>query len=336
MGIDRPNHPPALDGADDALRAWSLFCSQGRRRPILKKHQYLTIAALTLLSVPLAAQPTGRSDPGTYRSEVRLQGWVFENFFQLTDPALTQDVSALGTELRSAFQPREAPFELYAHVNYLLWDDIDRKNAYGGRIGAARDGEIHDFNVFLARSENRASLDIGDVVATADVATFAGEYSYRIGDWQIGAESLLERHRFEALPDQDSDYTVLGASVRYRGFGWKYSPRVGFTTSRRDSDDGNESYEEPAWYIQFVFVPHPRVYASIRYRDRERRYTSAGPADSNFGRVDDRPDWSSYGSVRLTERFSGTWYYANQSVTSSRPRRDFDSSLLILGLVMRF
>ena len=300
----------------------------------MNRNHCLLLIALMMTS-PAFAQPAGRSDPGTYRSEARLQAWVFENFFQANDPALEQDVSALGTELRTAFQPEQVPFDIYAHVNYLVWDETDRKNSYGGRLGFSQDGEIHDFNVFVAGAFNRASIDIGDVVTTADVTSAVGEYSYRLGDWQLGGEGTVEHYRYDDVAARDSDYTSLGVSARYRGFGWKFSPRVGYTTARLSMDDTNESYREPSWYLQLVFVPHARVYASIRYRDRERRYTGAEIGDSNFGRVDDRPEWSSYGSVRLTERFSGTWYFSSQDVTSSRAGRDFDSSLLIFGLVMR-
>ena len=298
-----------------------------------RSHFLLPVALL--MSLPAFGQPSGSSDPGEFRSEARLQAFVFDNFFQASESALEQDVSALGTELRSAFQPAQVPFEMYGHVNYLHWDETDRKNSYGGRLGFAHDGEIHDFNVFVGGAFNRASVDIGDVVTTADVTTAAGEYSYRLGDWQLGAEGMVEDYRFDDFAEQDGDYTSVGASVRYRGFGWKFSPRVGFTTTRLSMGESNESYKEPAWYAQLVFVPHPRVYASIRYRDRDRSYSTTDPGDSNFGRKDDRPEWSSYGSVRLTERFSGTWYYSSQDVTSSRAGRDFDSSLLIFGLLMR-
>jgi hypothetical protein len=270
------------------------------------------------------------------RSEVRMQAWLFDNFFQVSDPSAEQDVSALGTELRAAYQPLEAPFEFYGHVNYLIWDETDRPNTHGGRVGAARDGEIHDLNVFFAHAQNQAAIDIGDTATTADVTTLSGEYSYRLGDWELGGEALRERHRFEDVLEQDSDYTTIGGSVRYRGFGWQFSPELGLTTGGRDSDDRNESYDEPAWYLQLVYMPTARVYLSLRYRERERHYNSALPGDSNFDRFDERPQWTSVGTVQLTERFSGMWYYSWEDVDSSRPSRDFDSSVLILGLEMKF
>jgi hypothetical protein len=123
--------------------------------------------------------------------------------------------------------------------------------------------------------------------------------------------------------------------VRYRGFGWKFSPKLGFTSGNRKSDDRNESYDEPTWYGQLVFIPHSRVYLSLRYRRGERRYATSDRTDSNFDRVDERPQWSGFGSVRFNDRISGTLYFSSQKVTSTRAGRSFDDGLLILGMIVR-
>jgi hypothetical protein len=297
----------------------------------------LAILITVFSTVPLVAQPRGTSEPSHGRAEVRLQGWNFGNFFQVSDPAPTQDVSALGTELRAAFRPGPSPLEVYAHANYLNYDETDRESTYGGRIGLAMDTDVHDFNVFVDRAENRASFDIGDTVAVANVTTFGGEYSYTWNKtWQFGAEATKEKQRFNVTTNEENDYNALGASVRYRGFGYKFSPEVGFVNANRDSEDANERYDDDYWYVQLVSIPISSVYVSLEYRARERKYEIDDPTASNFRRVDDRPQWSFVGSYTFTRRVSGLLYYSRESVESSRPGRDFDSDILILSLIVGF
>jgi hypothetical protein len=298
-------------------------------------HASLLLAASLAVATPLVAQPLGVSEPGTFRSEARLQFWHFGNFNQTSDPALEQDVRALGLELRSAWHPDNVPFDVYAHVNYLNWD-ADRDDSYGVRVGAALDGEVHDFNVFLERAENRATFDVGDTVSNAAVTTLSGEYSRRYGDWQPGVEATYERQRFDvAETGGDNDYKAAGANVRYRGFGWKFSPEAGFLIGERVSDNGEESYDEDVWYVQLVYVPIPRLYLSAQYRDRSRDYAVRDPFNRNFGRQDDRPQWSIVGSLKMTDRLTGLLYYSNEDAQSTRAGRDFQSDILILSLAVK-
>ena len=294
----------------------------------------LFIALLTV-AMPLVAQPLGTGTAGTFRSEARLSSWHFGNFNQVSDPALEQDIRALGLELRGAYQPAHLPFEVYGHVNYLNWD-ADRDDSYGVRVGAAMESEVQDFNIFYDRAENRATSDIGDTVANAAVTTLAGEFSRRLGNWQPGVEATYEEQRFDvADTGLDNVYSTVGANVRYRGFGWKFSPEVGFVTGDRVSDDDEESYDDGAWYAQLVFIPVPRFYLSVQYRDRVRDYTTLDPLHRNFGREDDRPQWIVVSSLKVTGRVTGILYYSNEDAQSTLPGRDFQADILILFLAVK-
>jgi hypothetical protein len=292
------------------------------------------IASLTV-AMPVIAQPLGPSVAGAFRSEARVSSWSFGNFLQVSDPALEQDVRAVGLELRGAWHPTRMPFELYAHVNYLNWD-AEREDTYGVRVGAAGDNESRNFNIFLERAENRATFDVGDVVASAAVTTLSAEYSRRFGNWQPGIEATYEDQRIDvASTGLDNYYAAAGVNVRYRGFGRRFSPEVGFVTGSRVGDDDEESYDDQSMYAQLVFIPVPRFYLSVRYRDRVRDYTTPDSLQRNFGREDDRPQWNVISTLKMTSRLTGILYYSNEDARSSLAGRDFQANVLILFVAVK-
>ncbi|HKR66193.1 MAG TPA: hypothetical protein VJZ00_20860 [Thermoanaerobaculia bacterium] len=302
----------------------------------MKTQRILFAAAwLAVVRMPLSAQPIGQSTAGAWRAETRIQFWRFGNFTQASDARFEEDVNAYGAEVRGAYHPKAVPFDVYGHVNFLHYD-TDRDDSVGVRAGMSMDTEVNDFNVYVDHATNRATFDVGDTVSTAAITTLAGQYSRRIGDWEPGVEATHEMQRFNvSSTGQDNDYTGGGASVRYRGFGWKFSPTVGFTTGKRKSDDDVESYDEDAWYVQVAYIPVPRLYLSLQYRDRKRDYSTSDIANRNFGRNDKRPQWSLVSSLRINPRFTGILYYANEDVTSSRAGRSFQDDLVILSLAVK-
>ncbi|HYI08016.1 MAG TPA: hypothetical protein VEK57_02990 [Thermoanaerobaculia bacterium] len=290
---------------------------------------------LFVCTVPAFAQPIGKSQPGDFRSDIRLQGWVFGNFFYTADDNLKQDVAAYRTELRSAWRPGERPMDVYTHVNYLVYDVSDRDPSYGLRLGVAEETEQQNFNFFIDRAENRASVDVGDRLAVANVTMLGGEYARRITeDWQLGGEFVHERQRFSIESDQENDYTGLTASVRYRGFGYKFSPTVGYGVGRRSSADDAEDTEDDHWFAQVAVIPHPRIYMSLRYRHGARDYLVDAPVSTNFRRHDDRPQWTFSSSVRVSDRVNGLVYFSRENMSSSVPNRDVETYYLILGVAI--
>jgi hypothetical protein len=286
-------------------------------------------------ATPLLAQPIGKSEPGGFRSDIRLQGWVFGNFYYTADDDLKEDVAAYRTELRTAWRPGPRPLNIYTHVNYLVYDAPGRDPSYGVRLGLAEDTEQQTYNFFIDRAENRASVDVGDRVAIANVTLFGGEYSRRITeDWQLGAEMAHERQRFSIESDQENDYTALTGSVRYRGFGYKFSPSAGYGIGRRSSANTAEESDDDHWFAQIAVIPHPRVYMSLRYRQGARDYLVDVPVSSNFRRHDDRPQWTFSGSVRVSDRVNGLVYFSRENMSSSVPNRDVETYYLILGLAI--
>lgn len=297
----------------------------------------LWLAFVVTVTVPLAAQPFNRPNAPAFRSEVRLQWYHFGNFFQATEGETEEDINAAGLEYRAAYRPWGVRTDVYGHLNFLNFDDPGRKNSYGGRLGVAHDGERHDFNVYLDRGENRITFDVGDTTDSANVTTLAGDYTFRVTkDWDLGAEARHERQRFDVSGQRENDFNLIGGSVRYRGFGYIFMPEVGFSTGSRDVVDGDESYDENAWYVEASSAPHRRVYVSARFRLRTREYTTGNPLAENFGQDDDRHQWTLSGSYKATERLTAILYYTNEDVNRSIPGASFGTDFLLLGLAYGF
>jgi hypothetical protein len=292
----------------------------------------VALITLMLFALPLLGQPRPRGVDG-FRSEIRLQGFHFGNFFQATDSALEEDVRASGLEYRGAWRPQNSPTDFYGHASYLNYSGLDRKDSYAARLGLAHFGRVHEFNAFADRAENRASFDVGDTTALANVTTFAANYGFRITpDWQLGAEGIHERQRFNIATGRENEYNAFGGSVRYRGFGRMFSPEVGFLRGNRDVRDERESYDEKTWYARAIMNPTSRVYMSVRYRDRTRDYRVTDPSAGNFGRSDDRGQWTVNLVYQFTDRVGASLYYSQEDVISTRAGRDFDTDFFVVSL----
>lgn len=310
------------------------------------KQAFLIVAAMMIAASAFAQEeeqlPPAPAQPNQtthvtprLRHEVRVQTLLFGNFFQATDPADEEDVTAFGSAYRLTYRPWEArQTDVYGQIDYLTYSDIDRESSYGGRVGVSHRHAAHAVEAYLERAENRAAFDVGNRTAMANITTLNAEYGYRVHeDWELGAEGTWEAQRFDVESDRENDYTALGASVRYRGFGYKFSPRVGYVTGRREVDNDEDSYDDSYWYVQLTGSPTDRIYLSARFRGRDRSYS---PIIGLPRRHDDRAQWTAFASYRATQRLGLSLYYSQEATTSNLAGRDFDTSFLLLGLTVYF
>ncbi|MBW3565117.1 MAG: DUF560 domain-containing protein [Acidobacteria bacterium] len=302
---------------------------------------------LTLsLSVPLAAQERV-DDPKEVQppppAEQRLQAWVkgqglfFQNFFQATEGRAEEDVHAFYGEAGASYRlSRSLPVRAYASANTVQYNDDLLDSADGFRIGARGDGRPHAFDVYFDQQMDRPTFDVGDVFDRADVRTFSGQYGYRVTrDWELKAGGELQNQEFDLTPVRDNDYSEIMGAVRYRG--WRqFSPEIGFAAGERDVDDPTLSYDQSEVYLQIRSAVSPRLYASVRLRLRERDYSTSATASSNFGRSDDRQQLSGYADYELLDYLTLNLYGSFEDVDSNLEGRDFDTSMLLVGLTLHF
>jgi hypothetical protein len=301
------------------------------------RYSWIAAAAVFCTTVSLTAQPLGRPNAPAFRQEIRFNSMLFGNFFQApAGSGAEEDVRGLGAEYRAAYRAWKDT-DVYGHLNILDFDESGKKNSYGGRIGVLYDGERQDYNVYVDHGENRSTFDIAGATDTGDVTTIGGEYAFRVtDDWQLGAEAEHERQRFSVTHTRENDATSVGANVRYRGFGYKFMPEVGYVTGSRDVVDETESYDDSYWYVQFVSSPTRRLYLSLNYRDRQRDYTTRDTGSSKFGAEETRGQWTASGSFRATDHVAYILYYTKEETSSSRVGRDFNTDYLLLAVSVGF
>lgn len=303
------------------------------------------VVAVTLMAAPMAAQervedasrPERLAELMRERTDVWLKGQalLFQNFFQAGEGQPEEDVLAGQGEVGVRVQPSAgSPLALFASYNYLTYDDEQLDKSDGFRVGLASNGRVHLVNAHYDMQRDRPTFDVGDVFARADVQTIEASYGYRFTRrWQAGAELMLQEQDVDLDPMRNNEFEGFGASVRYRP-SRRFSPEIGFMTGTRDVADPTQSYDQDDLYLQIRSALTPALYASVRYRHRERSYASdAGLAGS---RNDLRHQVSGYADYRLTEALTLNLYGAWESADSSLLGRDFVTSLWIGGLTYAF
>jgi hypothetical protein len=207
----------------------------------------------------------------------------------------------------------------------------------GGFAGGVRREGRHTLELAGRLHWNRPAAEVRDEFDRADVAGAGVEYAYRparaveivaAGDWQ--------RESYASAAAKNNHRYYAGGSVRYRGFGRRFSPEVGLTRGRRDAADDGEDFAQRELFVRVRSAATARVYVSGRYRHRLREYTIRDPARRNVGRVDRRHQLSGAVDVGLGQGVGLAVYYAWETARSTRTELDFATHLLSAGLVVRF
>lgn len=293
-------------------------------------HRRIRLALIAALVATSAyAQPHGTSQPGESRSELKLLGYHFDNFFQVTSPVPQTNVNALASEYRFAYRPTASPTELFAHVNFIDYNASGLSTSYGARFGADHLGKNDDFKVFVDRQQHRPSFEVGNTFGQANQTMLSAEYDHHFGDWQVGGEGQRQMQRFPADARRNNDYNELGLMARYKGFGWQFTPEAGVWDGKRSVNLSTETYRETGFYVQGAYIPTPNVYLSLQLFDRRRDY-------SNVTRTERRPGLSGVVDFKTSPRLSWLIYYSLERVRSSLPNNDFNDDLIIFGPEFRF
>lgn len=293
----------------------------------------LALSALLVTSASLPAQPPPPWDDPVFDSEIRVNQFTFDNFFQVPDGEMARDVDMTRVEARLAARADESsPFSLYGRGRFDSYgEDLDE--AWAAGVGAAWDTDAHDADLYLEYEQDRPVFDIGDEFDRANVVRLAGEYGWRFTeDWEATLLGEARQEEFAQTSSKDNDWLGGGVALRYRGFGYAFSPEVGAGLGGRDADDPNEDMDETEYWVKIRSLPTERLYLSARVRWRDREYSIDDPAADNFGREDDRMDWTVAADLQVFDWLGVNGYYYRQDADSTKPSRVFESSLGGVGL----
>ena len=279
------------------------------------------------------AQAAGReaAEP-RLRSELRVAGMRFGNFFQAPDGAAQRDVDAAQGELRLAWRMDES-LSLRGSAIYTAYGD-GLEDSPGLGLALRSEGERHEWGAGVEWRDELPVFDLGEGFGgTAEVLRASADYAFRLTRaWQLGALGEWERQEIAGFPGRDNEATAVGAAVRYRGWGSAFSPELGVESGRRDATDPNEDFDQRDVWLRLRSAPTADLYLSFRARQRDREYDVATPAASNFGREDDRRDYTLSADYRLTGNLGLNLYANFLDAGSTKPSREFESSMVLAGV----
>jgi len=236
----------------------------------------IAVVAMTLmLSVAVSAQvaPPPQTDetPQTPLWQFWLKGnaQLYENFFQASSSASSEDVTALQGEVGASLRVSDT-MRAYGSLNTIHYDGEGLGTSPGVRVGLRADARPHALDIYVEQLSNRPSFDVGDQFDRADIRTLFADYSYRVmPQWQLGVDAQVQQQEFDITSSRDNVYTAVGGSVRWRPTR-KFSPELGVRVGHREVDDDRFSYDQRDVYLQIRSSLTPKLYLSGRIRHRTR------------------------------------------------------------------
>lgn len=288
------------------------------------------VSGLSALAGPARAQ----EDPRRVELRFRSFGSVFENLFRVAPESRQQTILAATVDGRASLRPdRSRPLQLYVEGSYIHYESLGGSPELAGGIRSM--GRPHQVRVRISHQDDRPAFDLGEVVRRADITNLLASYGYRISDdWEAGVEGHFARVRFDSVPQNDSDLYSAEGRLRFRGFGYEFSPEVGASLGRRTAEDPRLESDRLRLYARIISIPVPPLWISARYRHRSREYTTTDPASGNFDRSDRGSQWTLSAAYDLSERLRLTLYGDHLDMDSNLPERTFTTSLLQLGVTV--
>ena len=292
---------------------------------------WYVILSATGISLALAQEP---ADP-RLEWQIRALGFRFENFFQAPAGEPEQDVETFRTEGKVAFRLRpDRPLAVYGQAGFTGYGDgLDDSTRIG--LGLESEARGREWAAGLERIRDQPVFEVGDEFDRADVLRAAVRSAHRItDDWELTGLAEWRRQEFDLTAQKDNDFYSGGGAIRYRGWGYGFSPEIGVELGRRDAEDPNEDHDQQDVWLKIRSVPTPPLYLSLRYRHRTRDYSIDDPLASNFDREDERDDWTLNGRYRLTEWAALDLYYKYLDADSDKESRIFSTHTLGLGVTV--
>lgn len=305
----------------------------------IRRISIILVCITPFAAVPASAQPQEIYDviTETLRSEIRTYAFEFDNFFQAPEGVPEEDVSLIRVEGRLAGDlSRESPWAAYARAR---WDAYGSglDEAWGAGAGVRYEGKVHEVDLYSEFEQDRPVFDVGDEFDRAEVLRFDGEYSYRVTEaWEVNALGEFRDEEFSQIPSKNNEFTEAGGAVRYRGWGYDFSPEIGAEWGQRDAVDPNEDMDQRDLWLKLRSIPVRDLYLSLRFRYRTRDYSIGDPAASNFEREDDRRQVALAADYGINEWLSVNGYWSYEDADSTKETRIFETQLYGVGVAVGF
>ncbi|MFQ5789067.1 MAG: hypothetical protein ACE5JI_01195, partial [Acidobacteriota bacterium] len=253
--------------------------------------------------------------------KIQVQPRIFSvyhsNFLQATDGAPKEKVWANVFEVRVIRKLDELREGLgaYGVVAQTSYNAFDASRSIGA--GLRLHDRPHSVSLVMRGYFNRPAFFIRNELDTSNIFRLQGEYSYRFTP-EIELKGLLDYYRqtYDMTKGLDNHTRFLGAAVRYRGFGYGFSPELGIRRGRQDTVADDNDYSQTELLVKVRSVASRTVYLSFRYRYRLRRYDTTLPGSRNFDRKDNRHAFRALATIRSGEHLLWEIYFARENADS--------------------
>ncbi|HVS03968.1 MAG TPA: hypothetical protein VMT16_14475, partial [Thermoanaerobaculia bacterium] len=279
-----------------------------------------------------------RYSAARYEARVKLFGTSYQNYFRVPDDRDATTVSSFSVEGRVTLTlDRERRIKTYLQAQRENFQEATILTSPTFSLGLRGDGDRHGFDAAVRYLENRELRDVDDDAEPADIYIYFAAYRLRFAeDWEWNLEGEMRDQSYSApRRGEDSELLSGNLSLRYRGFGRRFSPEVGYERRQRDALDPHDEYAEDMAWAKLRFSPARALTFSLRYRDRRRDYRVEDPGDSNFGRDDDRDEWTLRGDWVVSRRWALNLEADHLDTDSTRQSRVFTTSQLTLGVALK-
>lgn len=264
---------------------------------------------------------------------LRISGLYADNFFQAPQGATPTPLKATTAEARFVLRVPEPRVNVHTRVSRTLFDGFAPSMAAVG--GFDFSGKIHSLEGTAGYQRRSPRLGAGDQAGFASSIYGTGAYGVKVpGQLQVSVLGHYYDIYLHTLAT-DSRYYGAGGALRYRGFGYQFSPEIGATRSSWSSTIANENYRENSQWVAVRAVPTAAVWLYARYRRDLRDYTTTDLAASNWERADTRQHWTLAADIKLLRRLTWGVYYVTENAESTRDGRSFTTQLITSGLSYR-
>jgi hypothetical protein len=277
-----------------------------------------------------------------YRFEVGVMPRYNSNLFEAEDDAVKQSSYITTLSARAEYDLIRRDRRTLTGMVQLrrnIFKDVRNADSTDVDLDLRYRAGRNEFQTAYFITPRRLAFITGDALSVHNRVQGARfEYTRRLAPkWNARGAYQISRESFDgtAFDERDNTRQRVRGEVRYR-FDYLFQPGIGVEYERVRASSENFDRNSIAPVLFFVSAYKDIVYSSARYRYIRYDYQTDNPLLQNFGRRDNRHDFSAYTSVKLARQWRLFGYYSTLDNNSSRPSRTFTGYQAALGIYFQW
>jgi hypothetical protein len=277
-----------------------------------------------------------------YRFEVGILPRFNNNLFEDEDDAAKRSafITTLSAKAEYDFIRKDRrTFTGVAQIRYNIYKGLKEANSIDIDLGMRLQSGKNDLQTtYFTTPERLAFITRDNLVVHSRTQGLNLDYTRRLtrrfrarGNYQTANEN----YEGTTFDDRNNTRHRLTGDVRYRLYDL-FQPGIGVEYERINARSENFQRHSLGPILLVVSSYKDIVYTSARYRYIQREYDTDNPLLSNFGRRDNRHDFSIYSTIKLNRQLRLFAFYNALDNSSSFASRSFSGYQTGAGLYFRF